>query len=277
MRPPLAEGTTSNASPKLVRAAPVRQSACAVAALAFGMRIELGSLSELHAVGTRRDFFRLVGLGGALVLLPGFFAACESDDVTGLPGSGDPIVIDFSTGDVAFLQLAHVLEQLEADFYDRVVAAFAQSNFTTTEQALLTDIRNHEVVHRAFLESMLGAGVAFTVTPAYKGLAFTDRTTVLAFAKSVEDLGIAMYNGAAQYLVSTDTLTLLSKIAAVEGRHASTIGDLIATRTNAFAPLAVDNLYRPAKVADAAQANLVDKLGFANAPQIFVQGPNANG
>jgi rubrerythrin len=240
------------------------------------MRIELGSLSELHAVGTRRDFLRLVGLGGALVLLPGFISACNSDDVTGLPGSGEPVVIDFSVGDVAFLQLAHVLEQLEADFYDRVLAAFAQSNFTTNEQALLTDIRNHEAVHRAFLESTLGA-VAFTVTPAYKSLAFTDRTAVLAFAKSVEDLGIAMYNGAAQYLVSTDTLTLLSKIAAVEGRHASTIGDLIAARTNSFAPLETDNLYRPTKVADAAQENLVDKLGFANAPQIFVQGPNGNG
>jgi len=240
------------------------------------MRIELGSLSELHAVGTRRDFLRLVGLGGALVLLPGLVSACNSDDVIGLPGSGEPVVIDFSVGDVAFLQLAHVLEQLEADFYGRVLAVFAQSNFTTNEQALLTDIRNHEVVHRAFLESTLGA-VAFTVTPAYKGLAFNDRTAVLAFAKSVEDLGIAMYNGAAQYLVSTDTLTLLSKIAAVEGRHASTIGDLIAARTGSFAPLETDNLYRPTKVADAAQENLVDKLGFANAPQIFVQGPNGNG
>jgi rubrerythrin len=241
------------------------------------MRIELGSLSELYAAGTRRDFLRLVGLGGALVLLPGFVSACDTDDVTGLPGSGEPIVIDFSAGDVAFLQLAHVLEQLEADFYDKVVAAFAQSNFTTTEQGLLTDIRNHEAVHRAFLESLLGAGVAFTVTPAYKSLAFTDRTAVLAFAKAVEDLGIAMYNGLAQYLVSTETLTLLSKIAAVEGRHASAIGDLITPRTDSFAPLETDNVFRPAKVADAAQANLVDKLGFSNAPEIFVQGPNNNG
>ena len=241
------------------------------------MRIELGSLSELHAVGTRRDFFRLVGLGGALVLLPGFFAACESDDVTGLPGSGDPIVIDFSTGDVAFLQLAHVLEQLEADFYDRVVAAFAQSNFTTTEQALLTDIRNHEVVHRAFLESMLGAGVAFTVTPAYKGLAFTDRTTVLAFAKSVEDLGIAMYNGAAQYLTGPDTLLVLAKIVSVEGRHSTAIRDLQEAKSATFSPDPSDDVWRPAKSAASIQTYLVDKLGFANIPATFIQGPQGDG
>jgi rubrerythrin len=240
------------------------------------MRIELGSLSELHAT-TRRDFLRLIGVGGALVLLPGFVTACASDDVTGLPASGDPFVIDFADGDVAILQFAFVLEQIEADFYSRVVAAFAQSNFTTTEQALLADIRNHEVIHRGFLEASLGAGVAIEVTPAYRGFAFTDRTGVLAFAKQIEDLGIAMYNGVAQYVVSTATLTLLAKIAAVEGRHASVIGDLITPRTNSFAPLPTDDLFSPAKVGAAAQANLVEKLGFVNLPEIFLQGPNDNG
>jgi rubrerythrin len=240
------------------------------------MRIELGSLSELHTT-TRRDFLRLVGVGGALVLLPGFVTACASDDVTGLPASGDPFVIDFSAGDLAILQFAFVLEQLEADFYGRVVADFARSNFTTTEQTLLTDIRNHEAIHRAFLEATLGAGAAITITPAYKGLAFTDRATVLAFAKQMEDLGIAMYNGVAQYVVSTTTLLLLAKIAAVEGRHASAIGDLITPRTDSFAPRPTEDLFRPAKVAAAAQANLVEKIGFVNLPAAFIQGPNNNG
>ena len=56
--------------------------------------------------------------------------------------------------------------------------------------------------------------------------------------------------------------------------NASAVGELIAARTSAFAPLATDNLFRPAKVAAEAQANLVDKLGFSNPPEIFVQGPN---
>jgi hypothetical protein len=212
-----------------------------------------------------------------LVLLPSFVTACASDDVTGLPGSGEAFVIDFSIGDAAILQLAYVLVQIEADFYDRVVAAFAASNLTTTEQALLTDIRNHEAVHRAFLEASLGAGLAVAVTPAFRGLVFTDRTAVLAFAKQVEELGIAMYNGVAQYLTSTETLTLLAKIAAVEGRHASAISDVISPRTFAFAPLSTDDLFRPAKVGAAAQTNLVDKLGFVNLPPVFLQGPNDNG
>ncbi|HEX7981333.1 MAG TPA: ferritin-like domain-containing protein [Gemmatimonadaceae bacterium] len=244
------------------------------------MRIELGSLAELHAT-TRRDFLRLIGVGGALVLLPSFVTACASDDVTGLPASGGPFVIDFKAGDVAILQFAFVLEQIEADFYSRVVAAFAQSNFTTTEQALLTDIRNHEAIHRGFFEATLeatpGASAALKVTPAYRGFAFTDRTGVLAFAKQIEALGIAMYNGVAQYVVSPATLTLLAKVAAVEGRHASAIGDLITPRTDSFAPVATDDLFSPAKVATAAQSNLVEKIGFLNLPEGFLQGPNGNG
>ena len=241
------------------------------------MRIELESLSELHAAGTRRDFLRLVGVGGMLVLLPGFVTACASDDVFGVPASGEPFVIDFKAGDPAILQLAFVLEQIEADFYGRVVDAFAQSNFTTTEQALLTDIRNHEAIHRAFLAATLGASAALEVTPAYPGLAFTDRAKVLAFAQQIEDLGIAMYNGTAQYVASGATLTLLSKIAAVEGRHASAIGDLLTPRTSSFAPRATDDLFRPATVGAAVQANLIEKIGFVNLPPIFLEGPNNNG
>jgi hypothetical protein len=241
------------------------------------MRIELGSLAELHATGTRRDFLRLIGLGGALVLLPGFVSACSSDDVTGLPASGEPFVIDFSTGDPAILQLALVIEQVEADFYGRTVGAFAQSNFTTTEQAVLADIRNHDAIHRAFLETALGTGVAFTVTPAFPNLAFTDRAKVLAFAQQIEDLGIAMYNGVAQYVADAATLALLAKIAAVEGRHASAIGDLLTPRTSSFAPSPTDDLFRPAKVGAAVQGNIVDKLGMVNLPAIFLDGPNNNG
>ena len=261
----------------LVRPGGIRQSTGPLAALAFGMRIELGSLSGLHAAATRRDFLRLIGVGGVLVLLPGFASACSSDDVTGLPASGEPFVIDFATGDPAILQLAYVLEQLEADLYDRVVAAFPQSNFTATEQALLADIRNHEAIHRAFLQATLGTPLALAVTPAYSGLPFTDRARVFAFAKQVEDLGIAMYNGVAQYVASSATLTVLAKIAAVEGRHASAIGDLLTPRTDGFAPRPTDDLFRPDTVGAAVQSNLVEKIGFVNLPPIFIDGPNNNG
>jgi hypothetical protein len=237
------------------------------------------SLDGWHAVASRRAFLRLVGLGGAIALLPGFVAACESEETTaptdGFPGSGEALIIDFSRGDVALLQYALVLEQVEADFYSRVVAAFGTSNFTAAEQAILTDIRNHELAHREFLRGTLGADGDFTVSPTFRGITFTDRAAVLGAARTLEDLGVAACNGAVQYLTSPANVLALAKIVSVEARHAATIRDLLEPRT--LAPNPFDDVFRPAKVASSVQANLVDKLGFSNAPAAFTQGPNGGG
>jgi Ferritin-like domain len=239
-----------------------------------------GRLAELPAATSRREFLRVLGLGGAIALLPGI-VACDSDTVTepanGIPASGNPVLIDFAQGDVAVMQLASVLEQIEAEFYSRVVTAFPTSNITAGEQALLTEIRDHELAHRAFLEGTLVAAAAVPITPTFRGVDFTDRTAVLTAARTLEDLGIATYNGAAQYLTSPATLLGLAKIASVEGRHSSTIRDLQEPRTAAFSPNATDDAWRPAKSATSLQEYVVDKLAFANVPALFVQGPNGGG
>ena len=241
----------------------------------------IGSVADWHAAASRRSFLRLMGLGGAIALLPGFVAACDSDEATaptdGFAGSGEALIIDFAQGDVAILQYALVLEQVEADFYSRVVSAFGTSNITAAEQAILTEIRNHELAHREFLRGTLGADGAFTVTSTFRGVGFTDRAAVLAAARTLEDLGIAAYNGAVQYLTAPANVIALAKIVSVEARHATTIRDLLEPRAANFAPAVTDDVFRPAKVAAAVQANLVDKLGFSNAPAEFTQGPNGGG
>jgi len=238
-------------------------------------------VTDLHATTSRRGFLRLVGLGGTIALLPRFVAACDSDSVTdpgnGVPGSGNPVLIDFEQGDVAILQFASVLEQIEAAFYTRVVAAFETSNIASGEQTVLTEIRDHELSHRAFFEGTLGADDAVPITATFRGVNFADRTAVLTAAQTLEDLGIATYNGAAQYLTAGPTLLALAKIVSVEGRHSSTIRDLQQPKTNAFSPAATDDAFRPTKSATLIQGYLVDKLAFANVPSAFVQGPNGGG
>jgi rubrerythrin len=238
-------------------------------------RVTIGSITELNALTSRRDFVRLIGLGGAVILLPAVATSCGTDSVTGVgaPGSGETVIIDFALGDTGILQYALALEQLEADFYSRVVSDFAGSNLTAAEQALLTDIRNHEVIHREVLRAALGANAAFTLTPTYAGLNFKDRASVLATAKTLEALGITAYNGAAQYLTSAENLTLLGKIVSVEARHASAIGDLINPKAADFAPNPYDAPTSVVKVATAAQGYIVDKLAFASTPSVFVPGP----
>ena len=235
---------------------------------------------------TRREFLKLVGLGGAVIFLPSVLVSCNSTSgITGPPGSGGPLVIDFAKGDTAVLQFAYALEQLEADFYTKVVANFSGSNFSADDKTVLTDVKYHEVIHREALKAVLGTSNDFTVHTNYGGLNFQDRASVLGAAKTFEDLGVAAYNGAAQYLTSTANLLVAGKIVSVEARHAAAIRDMISPKTggptganmDSFAPKSFDDVFSPAKVAASAQGFVVEKLTFNNAPTTFVEGPNNNG
>lgn len=240
----------------------------------------VGNIAELHAFTGRRDFLRLMALGGALVLLPSFVTGCEDGDNTGgitAPGSGASVTIDFTKGDIAVLQFAYALEQLEADFYAQVVANFDASNLTAADKVVLGDIRNHEIVHREFLKAALATNASFTLTPIYQSVNFTDRTAVLTAARTFEDLGVAAYNGAAQYLTDGANLLAAGKIVSVEARHASAIRDLINPLSADFAPTAFDDALSPGKTVTAAQPFLIDRLALSGSLASFVQGPNGNG
>jgi len=251
----------------------------------------ISSAEQLLDAKTRRNFLKLMGAGGAVFFLPSILTACsdDDDDVTGPAfgqpaGSGPAVVIDFSRGDVAVLQYAYALEQLEADFYTRVVAAFSTSTFSAGERVVLTDVKNHEVIHRDAFKAILGPSNDFTLNTTYGNLNFADRTSVLATARTFEDLGVAAYNGAAQYLTVLANLELAGKIVSVEARHAAVIRDLIAPKSSSqgdsgtsFAPKAFDDAFRPGKVVPLAQPFVVEVLTPRNAPATFVQGPNNNG
>jgi hypothetical protein len=126
------------------------------------------------------------------------------------------------TGDLAVLNYAYALEQLEAAFYTQVVSS-PYANISTTERNFLTDIRDHEVAHREFFKTALGGNAIGALTPNFSKINFADRTSVLSYAKAFEDLGVAAYNGAGYLIKSADYLTLAGKIVSVEARHAALI------------------------------------------------------
>ncbi len=55
---------------------------------------------------------------------------------------------------------------------------------------------------------------------------FSDRKSVVAYAKTFEDTGVSAYNGAGKYLKNVDYLLAAGKIVSVEARHASFLRSL---------------------------------------------------
>lgn len=170
----------------------------------------------------RRSFLRYagVGLAGVGILAAG---ACKKDQ-GGVIGKGG---IDLgSEGDLAILNYAYALEQLEAAFYTQVTATM-YTGATTDEIALLTDIRDHELAHREFFKAALGSNAIQLLTPDFAAINFGNRASVLATAQAFEDLGVSAYNGAGFQIKNADYLTIAGKIVSVEARHAAYIRNLV--------------------------------------------------
>lgn len=190
----------------------------------------VSSPGQLMKVSTRRDFLRVLGMGGAIVLMPAVFAACDDGESVALPtgtGGATTATLDLST-DIGILNYAYALEQLEAAFYSAVVASTPFSSFTAELQEVFYDLRNHEVIHREFFKAALGSSAIGSLALNNTNVAstLTSRDTILKNAEAFEDLGVSAYNGAGKYLSSPDYLTLAGKIVSVEARHAAAIRDI---------------------------------------------------
>ncbi|HEX9979946.1 MAG TPA: ferritin-like domain-containing protein [Flavobacterium sp.] len=204
------------------------------------------TVHEVNPLKGRRDFLKISGLAMATTGL--LLAGCSSDDDNGnpagnnLPGVRNGI-FDLGGGDFGVLTYAYALEQLEADFYTRVVNANGfTSTFNSVEQQVLTDLYYHEVIHREFFKAALSGALPDPDTQLlpmlsfdYGSLNFSNRDAVLATSKALEDTGVAAYNGAGKLITSPDYLLLAGKIVSVEARHASAIRSLINPDSTDFA------------------------------------------
>jgi rubrerythrin len=242
------------------------------------------SAEQLLGQATRREFLRAAATGGCALLLPGVFAACANDTPAGPGPGGTPEVVTLDFGDerdVGVLNYAYALEQLQAAFYEEVLARSGAA-LSDAERATVADIRDHELLHRELLRAVLGPSAIATLstTPAFAEIDFASRDAVLATARSFEDLSVAAYNGVAQYLRVDANLALVAKMASVEARHAATVRDLLspdaATPADAFAPLAYDDALDAPDVGEAVASYVAQRLLIANKPA-FVRSPAPSG
>jgi hypothetical protein len=177
-------------------------SAAALTALAYGAK-----LPELHA----RDAF------------------------AGLPI--EPVqkgAVDLGGGDTGILNYAYALEQLEAAFYTQVINT-PYAGMTAAERQILSDIRDHEIIHRDFFKAALKSKAIPALQVNFTTINFNSRESVLTTARTFEDLGVSAYNGAGQLLKKAEYLLLAGKIVSVEARHAAAIRDLLQPLSAYFA------------------------------------------
>ena len=177
----------------------------------------------------RRRFLKMSGiaLAGSGVLL----ACSNDDDFTPVDPDPDPDpnTFDLGGGDLGVLNYAYALEQLEAEFYTRVVNGSYWNGAASEEKQILQDLYNHEVNHREFFKAALNANFdADLVLPEslefnFESVDFSNRNSVLETAQLLEDTGVKAYNGAGKIIETAAYLVIAGKIVSVEARHAAAI------------------------------------------------------
>ncbi|MEJ0029889.1 MAG: ferritin-like domain-containing protein [Bacteroidota bacterium] len=218
----------------------------------------------------RRSFLKysVATTAGVALILTG----CKDDDDPGT-NNNTTDTVDLGSGDPGILNYAYALEQLEAAFYISVVSHSAfTTTFTAAEQAILTDIRDHEITHREFLKAALADKAIKDLEVDFTSIDFSKRDAVLGAARTFEDLGVAAYNGAGNLLSDGNLLLVAGKIVSVEARHAAAIRDLINPKSTDFAGDTVvdanglDGAKTPTEVLTAASAFVKTKITFNNLP-----------
>ncbi|WP_336828404.1 ferritin-like domain-containing protein [Sphingobacterium multivorum] len=214
----------------------------------------------------RRDFLKFAGASAASLAILGM-SSCKKDREDGMDNGGKGLY--FGSGDIAILNYAYALEQLEAAFYIQLVNN-PYAGMTDMEKAFFTDIRDHEIAHREFFKIALGAKAISSLELNLSGINFSSRENVLATAKTFEDLGVSAYNGAGWLIKDPNYLLLAGKIVSVEARHAAWVRDMI--DNGSFANMEVvdsnglDVAKSPSVVLSAAAPFIKSKIDVSDLP-----------
>ncbi|MEO5589001.1 MAG: ferritin-like domain-containing protein [Gemmatimonadaceae bacterium] len=185
---------------------------------------EIGAtlLSRRQAITRGATVSASVAAGLRIASVPIALAALSRDAFAqGIPGAV-----------VEVLNFALTLEYLEAEFYNRGVAA--SGLIPAADRIIFETIQGHENLHVTFLQNALGSLAVAKPTFDYSAGGgsgtgpyadvFTNYATFKAVAQAFEDTGVRAYKGQAPALQPYDTyLTAALTIHSVEARHASEI------------------------------------------------------
>lgn len=227
----------------------------------------------------RRAFLKYSGI--SLATSAAVFAGCSDSNVApnkdaktnANTKAAEDNTIYLGSGDTGILNYAYALEQLEAAFYTMAVShASFSSIYSEEEQWVLNDLMENEVIHREFYKTALGKDAIPELTPDFSTVDFGNREMVLETAKTFEDTGVSAYNGAGQLLKDVNLLLVAGKIVSVEGRHVSTLRDLLNPLSMDFAgddvvnEMGLDMARMPAEVLPLVQPYIKETIDGSDLP-----------
>ncbi len=156
---------------------------------------------------SRRGLARRLALAAAAVPVVGAVVAALA------PVAGSATLSD---RDREVLRFARMLEELQATFYAEALRA---GHLTGEPREFAQTVGAQEQAHLRYLREALGAPAG--PTPRYRfGDAFTSNARFVAAAVTIEDTGVASYNGQAEN-VTRSTLRGVARVMSVESRHAA--------------------------------------------------------
>lgn len=174
--------------------------------------------NETVAAGVSRR--RFLGYAGGLAGAGLLIASCEKEN-------NDPVepgAADLGTNDNGLINLMFVTQQIEADFYAKILAS-PYADMTEAELLLYKDMADHEIAHREFLRNYL-QGKGTVVNTDFSTIDFTNKWRVLENLELIENLVVSTFNEIGRLFDAGEHVAIVAKMVSLEARHAGTISNL---------------------------------------------------
>lgn len=179
--------------------------------------------------------------------------------VSGVSAEGGTNCTLNTANDVAVLNFALTLENLDSTFFSTYQAKFTaqdfvNAGFSADVRDRLELIRQHEIAHADTLRQAITARNGVPVPPCQYTFPVTDVKSYVAVGATLENVGVTAYDGGINGLSDPGLQQVAATIATVEARHAAYLN-----RLNGIfdAPEAADAARTPAEVVQAAKPFVV--------------------